>query len=153
MGGAVRVPCFLGHVGPQVEAQKSKISLKIDVKSRLERRLDRRSHKSFEKRRHRRVQEPIFEANAVQHAYHACALRPNIYRSAWPSAVCCGVATCKPHEIVSGASWAPKMTPNVAPYGPQDAFQTSSTSIFIVLEVVSKTKPRKRRQPNRSSRI
>ena len=111
--------------------------------------MDRRSHKSFEKRRHTRVQEPIFEANAVQHAYHACALRPNIYRSAWPSAVCCGVATCKPHEIVSGASWAPKMTPNVAPYGPQDAFQTSSTSIFIVLEVDSKTKPRKRRQPNR----
>ena len=44
------------------------------------------------------------------------------------------------------------MMPNVAPYGPQDAFQTSSTSIFIVLEVDSKTKPRKRRQPNRSGR-
>ena len=152
MGGGLRARPFLVHVGPQVEAQKSTISSKVGFKSRLERRLDRRSHKSFEKRRHRRVEEPIFEANAVQHAYHACALRPNIYRSAWPSAVCCGVATCKPHEIVSGGSWAPKMMPNVAPYGPQDAFQTSSTSIFIVLEVDSKTKPRIRRQPNRSSR-
>ena len=153
VGGGLRVSCFLGHVGPQVEAQKSKISLKIDVKSRLERRLDRRSHKSFEKRRHRRVQEPIFEANAVQHAYHACALRPNIYRSAWPSAVCCDVVTCKPHDIVFGARWAPKMTPKVAPYGPQDAVQTRSTSIFIVLEVDSKTKPRKERRPSQSGTV
>ena len=142
------MPCFFAPIGPQVEAQKSKISLKICVQSRLERRLDRRSHKSFEKRRHRRVQEPIFEANAVQHAYHACALRPNIYRSAWPSAVCCAVVTCKPHDIVFGARWAPKMTPKVAPYGPQDAVRTRSTSNFIVLEVASKTKPCKERPPS-----
>ena len=152
-GGPQIYSCFLGNVGPQVEAQKSTSSSKIDFKSRLEQRVDRRSLKSFEKRRHTRVQEPIFEANAVQHAYHACALGPNIYRSAWPSAVYCGVATWKPQESVAEASWGTKMTSNLAPYGPQESFQTSTTSIFSVLEVDSKTKLRKRRQPNLSREI
>ena len=43
------------------------------------------------------------------------------------------------------------MTPKVAPYGPQDAVQTRSTSIFIVLEVALKTKPCKERQPSQST--
>ena len=92
----------------------------------------------------------FFDANGVQHAHNACALRPNIYRSAWPSAVCCADATCKPQDSVSGASWTPKMMPKMVPNEPQEAVQTRSTSIFIVLEVDSKTKPRKRRQPSRA---
>ena len=136
---------FLDDFEGQLALQKSIISAKIVHKNRLEQRMEKGGEKNIEKERHCRLQRPIFEANAMQHAYNACAFRPNIYRSAWPSAICRSFATCRQWKSACEASWTPKMTPKMVQNGLQEETQTDSKSIFIVLEVKSKTDLEKKR--------